>query len=66
MPKLHPGNGLKCAGRRKVLVSPGKEEDPCYSLSAIYWHLTRCHCLPRDSSMGEVGGAQWVPSLKGC
>lgn len=27
-------------------MSPGKEEDPCYSLSAIYWHLTRATVCP--------------------
>lgn len=39
-----------------MLLSPGKEEDPCHSWSAIYWHLTRATVTP----------GQWVPSLQDC
>lgn len=41
------------------MVSPGKK-DPCYSLSAIYWHLTRATVCPGTAwvKWGDTVGAQ--------
>lgn len=43
-----------------MLVSPGKEEHPCYSLSAICWHLTRATVCPGTVWVrcGDIVGAQ--------